>query len=99
MTLSWPMRAPGQRLSLRGYLAKEILVKGPLHLTVIADGSALPKTVTLDQPDAEFNVDFPLPDALVGKERVRFVFELDKAVVPPGEDRELGLLFGTLAIH
>ena len=89
---------PGQHLSLRGYLAKEILIKGPLHLTVIADGEALPP-VTLDQPDAEFNVDLALPAAVTGKERVRFVFELDKAVIPPGEDRELGLLFGTLAIH
>ena len=31
------------QVGLRGYLAKEILIKGPLHLTVIADGEDLLK--------------------------------------------------------
>jgi hypothetical protein len=91
-------RAAGQRLTIQGYLAKEILIKGPLHLTISVDGEPLPP-VTLDQPDSEFIKDFPLPPGVLGKERVHLVFELDKAVIPPGEDRELGLIFGTIAIH
>ena len=91
-------RTAGQRLTIQGYLAKEILVKGPLHLTIRVDGEPLPP-VTLDQPDAEFIKDFPLPATVIGKERIHLVLELDKAVIPPGEDRELGLIFGTIAIH
>ena len=90
--------AAGRRLTLQGYLAKEILVHGPLHLTVYVEGHAFPP-VTLDQPNAEFVKDFPLSEDVVGRERVRVVLELDRAVVPPGEDRELGLLFGTVTIH
>ncbi len=88
----------GQHLTLQGYLPKEILIKGPLHLTVRVDEHVFPP-VTLDQPDAEFIKDFALPAETTGKGRVRIVLELDKAVVPPGEDRELGLLFGSIGIH
>ena len=88
----------GQRLTLQGYLPKEILVGGPLHLTVSVDEYVFPP-VTLDQPDAEFIKDFALPAPATAKEKVRIVLELDHAVVPPGEDRELGLLFGTISIH
>ena len=91
-------QTPGERLTLQGYLAKEILAKGPLHLTVSVDQHTFP-AVTLDQPDSEFIKDFPLPPSTVGKERLRIVLELDQSVVPPGEDRELGLLFGSIAIH
>ena len=89
---------PGRNLTLQGYLAKEILVKGSLQLTVRLDEFSLPP-ILLDQPDSEFIKDLPLPDALAGRPRIRLVLELDKAVVPPGEDRELGLLFGSITIH
>ncbi len=88
----------GQRLTLQGYLAKEILINGPLKLDVRVDEFSLP-SVILDQPDSEFIKNLPLPDAIVARPRVRVVLELDKAVVPPGEDRELGLLFGSITIH
>ena len=88
----------GQRLTLQGYLPKEILVKGPLHLTVSVDEHSF-APVTLEKPDAEFIQEFPLPASATGREKLRIVLELDKAVVPPGEDRELGLLFGTISIH
>ncbi len=88
----------GQRLRLQGYLPKAVLSKGPLHLTIRIDGDSLPP-VTLSQPDSEFVQDLALPAAATGKERVRIVLDVDNATAPPGEDRVLSLLFGTIAIH
>ncbi|MBM3796301.1 MAG: hypothetical protein FJW31_20070 [Acidobacteria bacterium] len=88
----------GAKLSLTGYVAKENLVRGPLTLTVTVAGHTLP-AVQVTQPDAEFHFEFPLPPDLVGQPKLAIVFELDKAVIPPGEDRELGLLFGTIGIQ
>jgi len=90
--------APGQRLTLQGYLPQAILAKGPVRLTVRVDDRLFPPVV-LDQPDSEFIKDFPLPDEAVGKPRLTIALELDHAIIPAGEDRELGLVFGTIAVH
>ncbi len=95
--LQGPPKA-GAKLVLAGYVTRENLVRGPLTLTVTVDGQALP-SVQVTQPDVAFQFEFALPDAAVGKARVAIVLDLDKAVVPPGEDRELGLLFGTVGIQ
>ena len=88
----------GESLSLQGYLSKAVLGGRPMNLTVHVDEHTFPP-LTLDQPDSELLHDFPLPDSLTGREKVRIVLEVDRAFVPEGETRELSILFGSIGIH
>ena len=95
--LGGPTRA-GQRLYISGFCPKAQLEKGPLPLIVQVDGKALPP-VLIQPRTAQFAFDFALPDELVGKESVEVSVEAGRTFRPPGEDRELGVVFGVFEIR
>lgn len=62
------------------------------------DGAALPRVQI--QPGTEhFALDFALPANLTCKESVELAVEVGRTFMPPGEDRELGLVFGVFEIR
>jgi 4-amino-4-deoxy-L-arabinose transferase and related glycosyltransferases of PMT family len=97
LQLGGPAKA-GQRLYLSGFCPAAQMEKGPLPLGVAVDGRALP-TVRIERGDEQFEFSFALPDDLVGKESVEVSVEVGRTFVPPGEKRELGVVFGVFEIR
>ncbi|MBK5291863.1 MAG: hypothetical protein JJE04_09340 [Acidobacteriia bacterium] len=91
-------RKDGEKLYLAGFCAAILLAKGPLHLTVRVDGVAFAPS-KIEKPDGAFELIYPLPAGLAGKEKIHVEMELDRTYVPPEDGRELGLVFGSLAIR
>lgn len=90
--------APGARLFLTGFCPAALLKKAPLHVTVSVDGAAVGQA-SLTKPDAAFELDFPLPPQAVGTARIEVAIEVDRTYVSPSDGRELGLIFGTVAVR
>jgi hypothetical protein len=95
--LGGPARA-GERLYLSGFCPKAQLEKGPLPLAVQVDGKALPP-VLIEPGTGQFEFDFALPDDLVGKESVEVTVEAGRTFTPPGDTRQLGVVFGVFEIR
>jgi len=72
--------------------------KTVISLSVSADGKAV-GTVRIQPGTERFDFDFALPADLVGKESVEVVIEVGRTFIPPGEDRELGVVFGVFEIR
>jgi hypothetical protein len=87
-----------QRLHISGYCPAGQLEKGALPLSLSVDGKALPP-VKIQPGIEQFAFDFALPAELVGKESVEVAVEVGRTFTPPGEDRELGLVFGVFEIR
>ena len=96
LVLPGPSR-PGQRLRVSAYCTREILSQGPAHLKAYVDGQQI-GTATLERYGALIDYDFPLPAALVGKERIDAALELDRAFYSPIDSRELGLAVSMVEI-
>jgi hypothetical protein len=90
--------AAGQRLYISGYCPAGQLEKGALPLSVAVDGKALPP-VRIQPGTEHFDFDFAVPYELVGKQSVEVAVEVGRTFTPPGEDRELGLVFGVFEIR
>jgi hypothetical protein len=90
-------RKPGQELHVTGFCPAAVLAKGPLTLTVSADGNKL-GSATLKKPDQPFAFRFPLPGELVGKYAVEFTVGVNRTITPAADPRPLGLIFGTFTI-
>jgi hypothetical protein len=90
-------RNAGQVLEVTGYCPAALLAKGPLEISFSADGVKI-GTQTLTTPDKSFDLQFPLPSQLVGKENVEIEIEVSRTVQVPQDPRELGLIFGTFRI-
>jgi hypothetical protein len=97
--LSVPRPAsPRQKLHIEGYVPAFLLARGPVRLSVTADGQLL-GTSGLDRPDASFAAEFTLPEALAGQGRMRLVLEVDKTVRPPSDSRDLGLALSRVVVR
>lgn len=90
-------RTPGQELYVTGFCPEVVLAKGPLTLTVSADGKPL-GTAILKKSDHPFAFHFALPTELVGKYAVEFTVEVNRTFTPKTDPRPLGLIFGTFTI-
>jgi hypothetical protein len=90
--------APGARLFLNGYFASRPGKAVPLNVTVGVDGSTVGQAA-LTQPDAVFELNFPVPPEAVGKPKIEVAIEVDRTFVAPSNPRELGLVFGSIAVR
>lgn len=97
-TVRLPVRlGAGQRLVLAGSCAGGQLDAGPLDLTVRLDQDLLGR-VTIARLGA-FQFDFAVPAGLAGREGATVTLEVSRTFRPPGETRDLGLVFGTLEVR
>ncbi len=62
------------------------------------DGAAVGQAA-LTKPDALFELNFPLPPEAVGKAKIEVAIEVDRTFVAPSTVRELGLVFGSIAVR
>jgi hypothetical protein len=91
-------RDASEKLNITGFAAAPALAAGPITLSVHAGAHDLGST-TLREPGAKFAVQFPLPADLVGQETIEITLELSRVFRPPGENRDLGMIFGTFEIR
>jgi hypothetical protein len=90
--------APGTELRLSGFCPAEQVKTRPLTVTASVDGVVVGKA-QLSSPNAAFDLAFPMPAASVGKAKVEVAIEVDRTFVAPADGRQLGLVFGTIAIR
>jgi hypothetical protein len=90
-------RTPVDRLLLEGYCPDQQLTAGPLHLFVSVDGISLAK-MEISRPETNFRRLLDLPPSTVGRSTVEVSIAVDRVIHEPG-GRELGLVFGTIAIQ
>jgi hypothetical protein len=90
-------RSEKDKLLLEGYCPDQQLKAGILHLSVSVDGISLAST-EIGGPENKFRRLFVMPPSLVGRNSVEVAVSVDRAM--RGSDRrELGLVFGTIAIE
>jgi hypothetical protein len=88
----------GQKLYLHGSCPDEQLKDGPLPVTVTVDGVTLPATAIRPGENA-FELSFPLPDSVAGKQEMRVTVEVGRVFRPASDPRELGLVFGAFEVR
>ncbi len=91
-------RSPAEKLHLAGFCPVSHLVGGPIRLTVAVDGRRL-GTFTVTKRNEEFAFAVPIPPEIAGAPVVEVALEVDRTVRPAGDVRELGLVFGVVAIR
>lgn len=87
----------GQRLYLTGYCPAAVVRAGPVHLTVLVGEHVLAK-VAMTKPDDPFAYDFALPPGIAGTGEMVVTIRLDRVLTLPGDDRRLGMVFGTFEV-
>lgn len=90
---------PGRSITIAGYVAKEVLESGPVLLTVLLDGQPQSPPCRLTEPNHDFTCRLPLSPAIGSKDSIVVELSLDKALLPPGEDREMGVILGTVTVE
>jgi hypothetical protein len=89
--------APAEQLHIAGYCPGAQLKSGPLVARILVDGNEvgqLPAT-----QDGAFDAAFRLPPQLVGKPSMEVTIQLDRTFRAPGDDRDLGLVFGSFEVR
>lgn len=89
-------KSTAERIYVTGYTAAAAVASGPVIFTLQAGNKQI-GTATLNQPDHLFAFDFALPADLVGQP-LTLSIEVSKTFHPPGDPRDLGLIFGTFEI-
>jgi hypothetical protein len=88
----------GLKLHVSGYAPAAVLAAGPVTLRfstqMIEIGSA-----TIKKADEPFSLEFPMPATLVGQGTFELTIEANKAMHPPGDPRDLAMVFGTFSIR
>ena len=89
---------PGQKLYIRGKCADEQLRSGPLTVTVTVDGARLPPA-EIHPGESEFELGFPLPASVAGKQEMAVAIEVSRTFRPASDPRDLGLAFGVFEVR
>jgi hypothetical protein len=86
-------RTKGRRLRLRAIYPER---NGEaVHLAISANGTTLGQAEILESRE----VDFPLPDVLVGAETLAIAIESDRTFRVPPDTRDLSVAFGVVELH
>ena len=87
-----------QTLIVTGFASRDVVASGPVTIHFRGNGRDIGLAV-IKKPYGPFSLSLPLPTALIGQSSVQIEVELSKVVRQPGEDRDLGMIFGTFAIR
>ena len=90
--------SPGERLYVTGYGSANVVASGPVTVRFRVNGQEIGTTVVA-MPDHKFQSDFLLPDKLVGEYSMGVSIEVSKTFRPAGDQRDLGMIFGTFSVH
>ena len=89
---------PGEKLYLHGGTSRDLLQQGPVVVTVAVNGMPLPQA-TLRGSQEEFELWFPLPDAMVGQPIMNVTVDVSRTIRIGLDQRELGLHFGVFEVR
>jgi hypothetical protein len=86
-------RSPAGKLHVTGFAPEALFADGlpVLHFRI---GERDIGTATVSKPDV-FVLDFPVPADLAGQNQIEISIEVNKVLHPGGEQRDLGMIFGT----
>ncbi len=90
-------RKTGQTLLVTGYCPALVVAKGPQEVWFRADGVDIGKA-SLSEPNKAFQLSFPLPAQLVGKDTLDLEIEVSRTSQANPDPRPLGLIFGTFTM-
>ena len=90
--------AAGQKLYLRGSCPEEQLRNGPLAVTVLIDGAALP-AAAIRAGENSFELAYGLPEAATGQAVIEVAVEVARTFHTASDRRDLGLAFGVFEIR
>jgi hypothetical protein len=88
---------PGEILEITGFCPAAVLEKGPQTVMFRANGIQL-GTATLKEPNKRFQLQFPLPDQLLGKSTIEISIEVGHTIQVGADVRPLGLIFSTFTM-
>jgi hypothetical protein len=91
-----PQRA-GQMLLVTGFCPAVVVTGGPLTVSFRADGTLLGKA-TLKEPDHPIELSFQAPAKPTGTSMMEIEIEVNRTSRIPGDERDLGLVFGTFTM-
>jgi hypothetical protein len=97
VTLSGPA-SPSARLYVTGYAPAGVFASGPVTLSFRAAGVDI-GSAALQAKDERFSLEFPMPPALVGQSMIEITIEVSKVFRIAGDQRDLGVIFGTFGIR
>lgn len=89
----------GEKLVLSGGCAPEQVLHGPLRIAVSVDGVALPPASVASCGGENFELAFALPPNAARQPRLEIAIQVERTFRPPGDQRDLGLAFGTLEVR
>jgi hypothetical protein len=89
---------PNMRLHLSGFCPARQVASRPLGVTVRVDGTVVGEA-QLSKPNAAFELAFPMPALSLGKASVEVAIEVARTFTVASDGRELGLVFGTIAVR
>ncbi|MGO9232477.1 MAG: hypothetical protein ACLQKA_25045 [Bryobacteraceae bacterium] len=90
--------SPDQRLHLVGYCPGAKVAAGRLVARILVDGEEVGQ-LRLTHGDAGFEGAFPLPPDALGKTSIEVTIQLDRTFRAAGDDRDLGLTFGSFEVR
>jgi hypothetical protein len=90
-------KKPGQVLEVTGYCPAAVLEKGPQTVVFRADGIQF-GAATLSDSSRRFELHFPLPDELVGKNTIEISIEVGHTIQAGADIRPLGLILSTFTM-
>ena len=85
-----------EKLYLRGYYPADEIRKGPVGVQVTVNGVMLREARIASGGD--FELAYPLPDALVGQAAIDVVVEVSRTFHAGADVRDLGLSFGEFEV-
>jgi len=75
-----------------------VIVSGPLHLALTINGRPEPME-TISSANTDFIFSYDIPPDFIGQPKMEIALNVDRATTVLGDQRLLGLAFGTFAIR
>ncbi len=88
----------GGKLVVTGFAPAALLAAGPVELRFSAGGEKIGEDAVRNSND-RFTLEFPLPASLNGKNEIEVKIEASRTLRPPGDNRDLGMAFGTFTVR
>jgi hypothetical protein len=87
-----------EKLHVTGFAPAPLLASGSATLIFRVEKTEIGRA-TISKPGEPFEFDFPLPSQTIGEKTIEISIETNRTFHPPGDNRELGMVFGTFAVR
>jgi len=87
-----------EKLHIHGFVSADMVKPGPLHLALTINGRPEPME-TISSANTDFIFSYDIPPDFIGQPKMEIALNVDRATTVLGDQRLLGLAFGTFAIR